>query len=361
MQANREQTVRSHPVLHLPGDTRLVPERLWRVEAWRRRQIRYQGHLGEVVPVIFPGPPTRAEPGRRSTGWKEAMNSLPVHLQDSETPAFSSQVNRPSLGRDEGQAQHQAHWELRETPSSPRDPPPSSPPAHNRAYSGQSARALWPVLSRVSGSPREAALSHFTGDKRRFGESTLSRIRADKWKTLTPTVGALSPDPLLFCTPAALREVPTLPPRHPWVCPAGGPGPLVPPSPQAGNTRAGLCLHEAQSPLAPSPRGRPHSRRSKGGSSPGWGRREGGVAGSPAAPAPQTPRLGRGPTVLKEPPAALRSHTSAGYRVLPTPTTGELEALPTSGTPSSQGLDTSRNRELITSKVIHHHVGFLLP
>lgn len=135
LQANREQTVRSHPVLHLPGDTRLVPERLWRVEAWRRRQIRYQGHLGEVVPVIFPGPPTRAEPGRRSTGWKEAMNSLPVHLQDSETPAFSSQVNRPSLGRDEGQAQHQAHWELRETPSSPRDPPPPAPPpttAHTR-------------------------------------------------------------------------------------------------------------------------------------------------------------------------------------------------------------------------------------
>lgn len=48
-------------------------------------------------------------------------------------------------------------------------------------------------------------------------------------------------------------------------------------------------------------------------------------------------------------------HTSAGYRALTVPAagsaqTGEFQALPVSGPPASQGLDTSRNRELVTSK-----------
>lgn len=60
-------------------------------------QIRYQGHLSEIFPVALPEPPTRADPGRWTTGWKEAINSLPFHLQDSKTPTFSSQVNGPSL------------------------------------------------------------------------------------------------------------------------------------------------------------------------------------------------------------------------------------------------------------------------
>lgn len=224
---------------------------------------------------------------------------------------------------------------------------------------GQSARARWPVLTQFSGSPCQVPLSHFTTRKRRFGKSTLPRSELTSGGFSFQGWGFSAQTPFFPVHPAALKEMLTLPLRHPCVVQPLGQSLCCPPLKSVREeTGAALLLGEAQSTI-PHP-GRPHTRRSKGTLPQGGAGRDGGQ-GTELLQGHRGPWLGRGPTVLKEPLGALPSHTLAGYRVLPTPATEELEVLPISGMPSSQGLDTSRNGELITSESLIIVWGYSFP